>query len=372
MLVVLQWAVVGLGSAAVAVTLLSFSRSPHWFVRIWDFPRLQIAAVAIAAGLAHAWLFARGRPADWLFLAALLPCALWQGWKVYPYTPLAPVQVQRSVRGRAAVPEERSTFRLLVSNVRMENRQHARLLEVIRDADPDLVLALETDAAWADALEPLARSYPHVVRRPQENYYGLMLYSRLPLVAPRVDYLVQDDIPSVHTSFELPSGVQVVFHGLHPRPPEPIRGQDSTPRDAELVVVGLAIGDAPDRPTIVAGDLNDVAWSATSELFLRLSGLLDPRVGRGLYASFNADNPLWRYPLDHVFHSGHFRLCEMRRLPNVGSDHFPLLVELSYEPEARPSQPAAERTAADRRDAAERLEEEAEAARTGDDRPARE
>ena len=372
MLVVLQWVVVGLGLGAVAATLLSFSRSPHWFVRIWDFPRVQIAAVAIAAGLVYAWLFSRGRAADGPFLASLLLCALWQGWKVYPYTPLARVQVQRSDRGRAAVPEERSTFRLLVSNVLMENRQHSRLLEVISDADPDIVLALETDAAWARALEPLARSYPYVVRQPQENYYGLMLFSRLPLVAPRVDYLVQDDIPSVHTEFELPNRARVTFHGLHPRPPEPIRGQTSTPRDAELVVVGKAIGAHGERPTVVAGDLNDVAWSPTSELFLRLSGLLDPRVGRGLYSSFNADNPLCRYPLDHVFHSAHFRLCELRRLPNVGSDHFPILLELSYEPEARASQPPAEHTAADDRDAEERLELEAEAARTGADRPARE
>jgi endonuclease/exonuclease/phosphatase (EEP) superfamily protein YafD len=371
MLVALQWVAVGLGIITVTGTLLSLSRSAHWSVRMWDFPRLQIAVVAVVAGAVYTRLTFRGRAVDWLFLAALLLCALWQGWKVYPYTPLARVQVRRSDHAGAA-GAERACLRLLISNVRMENRQFGRLLDVVRAADPDVVLAVETDAAWADALEPLARSHPFVVRRPQENYYGLMLFSRLPLVAPRVECLVQDDIPSVHTGIELPNGVRVFLHGLHPRPPEPIRGQSSTPRDAELVAVGMAIGDAGDRPTIVAGDLNDVAWSPTSELFLRLSGLLDPRVGRGLYNSFNADNPFFRYPLDHVFHSGHFRLCELRRLPNIGSDHFPMLAELRYEPEGRPDQPPAERTAADERDAEERLDKEAEAARTGSDRPSRE
>jgi len=200
-----------------------------------------------------------------------------------------------------------------------------------------------------------------------------MLFSRLPLVEPRVEFLVQDDIPSVHTAFDLPGGERVYLHGIHPRPPEPIRDQDSTPRDAELVLVGRAIADAGSRPTVVAGDLNDVAWSPTTELFLRLSGLLDPRMGRGFYNSFNAKNPLFRYPLDHVFHSNHFRLVELRRLPAVGSDHFPMLVELSYEPDtAQPEQPPLEQRERDREEADEKMEEQAEAARTGDDRPGRE
>ena len=41
-----------------------------------------------------------------------------------------------------------------------------------------------------------------------------------------------------------------------------------------------------------------------------------------------------RYPLDHVFASRHFRLVELRRLPDIGSDHFPILVILDYDPGA--------------------------------------
>lgn len=365
----LEWITVGLGLLMVAGTLLSLHRSPHWLVRLWDFPRVQIAAVAAASGALYAALFFRGGAAGWGFLGAVLLCLLWQGRKIYPYTPLASCQVERSTRPAG----ERASFRLLISNVLMENQEHGRLLRVIREADPDLVLAVETDDAWARALEPLSADYPYAVRHPRDNYYGLMLFSRLPLVEPRVEFLVQDDIPSVHTAFDLPGGERVYLHGIHPRPPEPIRDQDSTPRDAELVLVGRAIADAGSRPTVVAGDLNDVAWSPTTELFLRLSGLLDPRMGRGFYNSFNAKNPLFRYPLDHVFHSNHFRLVELRRLPAVGSDHFPMLVELSYEPDtAQPEQPPLEQREKDREEADEKVEEQAEAARTGDDRPGRE
>ncbi len=367
-LLVLRWVTVALGLLAVGGTLLSFSRSPHPLVRVWDFPRAQLAVLAALAAALYAALFAEGRALEWTFLAALGLSAAWQLRKVRPYTPLAGRQVETSRAGAGP-----AGFRLLISNVRMENRAHDRLLRVIRDADPDVVLALETDDAWARALAPLAADDPHALWQPQANYYGLALLSRLPLVDPRVAFLVQDDIPSVQTGLRLKSGDVVRLYGLHPRPPEPIRDQDATPRDAELVVVARAIRKGePDVPTVVAGDLNDVAWSPSSELFMRLSGLLDPRVGRGLFNSFNADNPLMRYPLDHVFHSRHFRLLDLRRLPNVGSDHFPMHVALSYEPDASASQPDTPLEPGDLREADEKLAREAEEAQTGEDRPGRE
>ena len=59
---------------------------------------------------------------------------------------------------------------------------------------------------------------------------------------------------------------------------------------------------------------------------------------------------MFRFPLDHVFHSSHFKLVELRRLEHVGSDHFPVLVELSYEPEAQAEQSEPRPSASDDRE----------------------
>jgi endonuclease/exonuclease/phosphatase (EEP) superfamily protein YafD len=193
------------------------------------------------------------------------------------------------------------------------------------------------------------------VKYPLENCYGMLFYSRLKLIDADVKFLVEDDIPSIHAEVELSSGDVIRLHCLHPRPPHPPTDQDATERDAELLIVGKEVA-AAERPVVVAGDLNDVAWSYTTRLFQKISRLLDPRIGRGMYNTFHAKNPLFRWPLDHVFHSNHFKLLKLERLPSFGSDHFPVYIELSYEPEAKAQQQAPMADQEEREEAEEKIE----------------
>ena len=324
-----HWVAWILGGAGLLVTLLPIFRQTAWWIRICDFPRLQIVVVlllSLSAALALPTPRSFGHS---VFVASLVVAVVYQFSRVWPYTPLHRKQV-----GDARRPADDNDyhFSLLVANVLMYNRDASRCLGHIRHLSPDVVLAVETDDWWLSQLQGITKDYPFTCHAPLPNTYGMLVFSRLPLIEPQIRYILDPDIPSFHGCARLPGGVVVNMHFLHPKPPAPRESKTSARRDAELLVVGKII-QHHDGPTIVAGDLNDVAWSHTSELFRRLSRLLDPRIGRGLLPTFHADYKLLRWPLDHVFHSAHFRLQDLRRLAHIGSDHYPIYIRLSYEPQ---------------------------------------
>jgi endonuclease/exonuclease/phosphatase (EEP) superfamily protein YafD len=339
------------GWVVVVATTLPLLRASAWWVRIFDFPRVQVLVLGSAVIILHLLFIRPFRPAAGLFIALLAASLIFQLWQIYPYTILAGTQVQSATRG---TPE--TTLRLLVANVLMTNRNDAEFRQLVAEEEPDLLLVVEPDHWWEERLRPLKEDFPYSLAYPLDNTYGMLLYSRLQLSREQVHFLVKEDIPSFQVHIHLPSGDLVELWGLHPEPPTPQESESSAPRDAELLLVGKEVRDLQ-RPVIVAGDLNDVAWSRTTRLFQRISGLLDPRIGRGRFSTYHARYPFLRWPLDHVFHSDHFRLIELRVLPGFGSDHFPILAVLSFEPERRAEQERPEADHDDQGEAQEKIRE---------------
>lgn len=322
-----QWIWSGATVILLLMTLLPLSRLTAWWVRGLDFPRLQLSGLALAllaAGLLIAG-FQGMTPVIFLGLLVCLGCVAFQAWWIIPYTRFWPVEV---LDANGAKP----CLRLMTANVLTTNRGAPRFVSMVREHNPDILITLESDAWWQQHLDTLEDDYPHSVKVPLDNLYGMHLYSRLPLSDTEVAWLVEDDVPSIHTCVHLPDSLTLRLHVLHPAPPSPTENEESTQRDAELVVVAQSVAGET-GPVVVTGDLNDVAWSTTTRLFRKISGLLDPRVGRGMFNTFHAGYTLLRWPLDHLFHSEHFTVSELRRLPEFGSDHFPLLVELCFQPQ---------------------------------------
>ena len=341
-------AVRSLAVIPIAATALPLNSTGKGWVRIWDFPRFQIALLGAAA---YAALLRWGGHSllDRATRLALAASVLYQGSRMYPYTRLHRKQVLD-----ASGDNKDRRLRLVEANVYMYNRRAEEMRQSLLRADADVICLLEPDSWWEAQMRPLERAYPYTSKCPLENTYGMLVYSRLPFVSAETRFLVREDIPSMRLVVRLRSGDEVVLHCLHPRPPRP--NTSTYGRDAELVIVGEEVSRDP-RPTIVMGDLNDVAWSYTTKLFQKASQTLDPRIGRGMYNTFHARQPLLRFPLDHFFHSREFTLVKLERLPHAGSDHFPMSIELAFEPQTGHQQEPPQMSPEDHEEKEEKLDD---------------
>ena len=326
----MEFALVALTLAAAGVTILPFWHTHRWWVRVCDFPRLQIAIVTALLLGATLWLVPGAL--GWTLAAAQTAILVYQAVRIFPFTPLAPTEM-----GLDSGTE--GTITIMAANVLMENDRHDLVRSAIEETDPDILFLMETDRAWADALDDVLQRYETVVREVKDNYYGMIFATRLPVEAAEIVYLTKDDTPTAFAELQDRAGRTFRFVGLHPQPPIP--GEDTDDRDAEMLYSAL-FARKSGVPVVVAGDFNDAAWSHTSWRFKRVGGFLDPRVGRGMIPSFDANSFWMRAPIDQFYATEDVAVRDFSLGPNVGSDHFPVIVRVAFDAElaARLNRPA--------------------------------
>ncbi|WP_102107582.1 endonuclease/exonuclease/phosphatase family protein [Oceaniglobus roseus] len=308
--------------AIAAFSLLPFTESQQWWIQAMEFPRIHYVFVLLPLIALTLVLMPRGW---WALVAVQLACLGYQGWKIYPYTPLAKREIDY------ARPEpHHDVVRVMSSNVLMENDRYQAVRDAITGADPDILFLMETDETWASELDPVVQEYPTVLRHPKDNYYGLVLATRLKVHKMEVRYLTADDTPTAFAELETDTGKVFRFVGMHPRPPTP--GVDSEDRDAQLYYAAR-FARATGMPVIIMGDFNAVAWSNISHRFKQVGRYLDPRIGRGPLPSFDVNHPILRFPIDQIYITDDVAMVHFGRGPDVGSDHYPMIADLILDPD---------------------------------------
>lgn len=224
--------------------------------------------------------------------------------------------------------KDKEVLSILIYNVREDNDKYDKLLELQKQVDPSILLLMETNNEWASAVTSLESSYADLISEIRNDTYGLMMFSKIKYQKSDINYMTSKDVPSADVKISL-NGHTIQLIALHPKPPIPGEAKTSRQKDQEFKAASKSLRNSKGNCLqIVLGDLNDVVWSRASKLFKKETGLKDPRVGRGTFSTFPTYAPV-RFPIDQIFCSPLIELIVLTRMPNIGSDHYPIYVSLA-------------------------------------------
>ncbi len=155
--------------------------------------------------------------------------------------------------------------------------------------------------------------------------YGIALFSRIPFEAASIKSIGKAARPSLIAKFNI-NGQRFTLIGTHPR--SPLVNADANDRNEQLGALARFISSQPGA-TILLGDLNATPWSPFFRDLLAKTGLRDSRKGYGLQPTWPVGfPPLW-IPIDHCLVSSNVVVHHREIGPDIGSDHYPVLIDFS-------------------------------------------
>ncbi len=213
--------------------------------------------------------------------------------------------------------------RAMLMNILASNGNTELVLGAIETADPDLLVLEEVTPKWAAELAKL--DYPYRLSEVREDCFGIMLLSRHPLSKTGTVFAGTAGVPTLTATVHLPQG-EISLIGTHPMPP--FNGVYSRHRNAQLAALPELVAKQK-HPVVLIGDLNCSPWSAHFRQLLKNSGLNNSMQGFGFQPSWPAGSRLLRIPIDHLLCSPAVQVHRRLTGPDVGSDHFPLIVDFT-------------------------------------------
>ena len=146
--------------ALVCSTAIPLIHTDEWWVRIFDFPRVQIVvlmglALAASVGL-NIWH--RMRIWEYVLAAMVVLSLIWQLIAIAPYTALYPKEMLNSHD-----KDKSNRISLMIFNVLSENREAQALLNLVRENNPDLILLSEPTQWWLERLAVLEEDYSYTL-----------------------------------------------------------------------------------------------------------------------------------------------------------------------------------------------------------------
>jgi endonuclease/exonuclease/phosphatase (EEP) superfamily protein YafD len=300
------------GVLACLCTLTGFIGQVWWIFDMTSHFRVQygFGLLVVACAFASARKF---KPAMFFVGFAVLNCI---------------IVVSHAWFGRVAAKPTGQTLRVMLINVHTENQRYDLVKACILENNPDVVVLEEVNDRWLEELAGLHDNYPHSYSEPREDNFGILLLSKLPLENPEIVYLGDAEVPSVTAMIKF-RGKAMTLLGTHPLPPS--SRENTSLRDGQLAAIPKFLNGRKGS-AVLLGDLNTTPWSHSFRRLLRESGLADSSRGFGLQASWPANLFPLRIPIDHCLLTADLKVVNRWIASDVGSDHFPLVVEITTAP----------------------------------------
>ncbi len=227
----------------------------------------------------------------------------------------------------AATSASGASFRAMLINVNTERGDPARVITAITKENPDIVVLEEISDEWVKALDPVLKTYPVRKIEPRNDNFGIGLFTRIPCVSTRVEYLGDAKVPSIFAEI-MPDDRKLTLITTHPLPPG--GSEYSSCRNEQLDKVAKEAATIQ-GPVLLLGDLNVTPWSYYYRRFVKTSELHDSAKGRSINPTWPSFFPLLGIQIDHCFHSDEVVISSRRVGRNVGSDHYPLTMDFSLK-----------------------------------------
>ena len=92
---------------------------------------------------------------------------------------------------------ENRAHKILLSNVNSSNNEHQRLIDLIQQESPDILVLLEINDAWLTSLQTIKTTYPFEKAIARNDNFGIAVFSKLYLDKAEVRYWGNSGLPSL-------------------------------------------------------------------------------------------------------------------------------------------------------------------------------
>ena len=201
-------------------------------------------------------------------------------------------------------------IKVLYANVLRSNREHDRLLALIRREQPDIVALLEISSQWLEALKTLQEDYPHSYTAPREDNFGVALLSRMPLSGAKHVNSPPLGYPTILAGIDV-DGAAITLITTHPM--SPLGADNFAARNQQLQSIEEIVA-ATNDDVILFGDLNASLWDRHYRHFEGATSLRNARRGHGILPTWPTFMPPAMIPIDHVLVSERIGIADIRTL----------------------------------------------------------